>query len=216
MKMRAYTQLLAGGAAAVFIMLALALPARGQQPPAAEPPQFRLDKIEIDDDLLSPSYDASDRQAGTRDLHWVQILAEYETLGGEDGWIDNLTFDWYVLLLEGRVPRLVMTESVTYMDVKSEEEHRAVVYIRPRPIMRYYDDRGRISRRDVIIHLDVKVGTFVIGSFDFPEQRPDDIPARWWESPRVNLIEGALLSRNKTPFAPLNYDYYEYIKPETR
>lgn len=199
---------------AVAMLLALAgmVPVSAQQP-AAQQPQIRVTGLDINTGLRSPTFDAYDRQRPARQFQWVQIMAEFETRGGEEGWIDNLTFDWHVLLIDGRVPRLLFTESVTYMDVQSGETHNAVVYIRPRPILRYYHDRGRITRRNILVHMNVKVGNFVIGSFSFPEAPPDPIPPRWWENPRVNLVQGALVSRDKTPFAHVNFDFYPYIRP---
>ncbi|MCF7855337.1 MAG: hypothetical protein K9N51_11115, partial [Candidatus Pacebacteria bacterium] len=183
---------------------------------AQEAAQPRVAITDFDvEERETPDYTGlSHPNAGRAKEDWVQLYVEYTCVGGEDGWIDDLTFEWYVLLHGGKVPRLVMTETVTYMDVESEkDEHHAVVYIRPQTIKRYFDERGRLSPRNIVLHLDVKVGNFKVAEYDFPKSRPQGIPAQWWLNPRVNMIENALLSRDKTPFAPLDYDFYEYIKP---
>lgn len=189
---------------------------------AQEPTQtavLRVTDFEIDE-VRSPQYslDRGTSRVGDEELEWLRLTLMYETEGGENGWIDTLQLNWYVLLLEGATPRLLMKTSVSYLDISSEiDEHRAVVYVRPRAIRRYYNEDGDIDERNVVVHVEAVVGGRMIAEYSYLETRAR-IPERWWTfgAPQVRPLNNALLSRDKTPFAPLEYDRYEYIKPESR
>ncbi|MFO7821846.1 MAG: Amuc_1102 family pilus-like protein [Lentisphaeria bacterium] len=176
----------------------------------------RVTDIEIEQ-VESPQYQAEGgtmATSGSR-LKWLRITIEYESRGGKEGWIDSLRLDWNVLLLNGDTPRLLMKKSVTYMDVwEEDDEHFAVIYVRPRAILRHYDDDGDVKDRDVLIHLEAFIGGQMVKDYNYNKSRAR-VPDRWWtfSAPQVKPLKGALLSRDQTPFAPLDYDSYETIAP---
>ncbi|MFO7820703.1 MAG: Amuc_1102 family pilus-like protein [Lentisphaeria bacterium] len=181
---------------------------------------IRITDIEIEQ-VESPKYDIQGRgvSVGGKKLQWLKITIEYESRGGEDGWIDELTLDWNILMLNGRRPRLLMQKSVSYIDIwEDEKEHYAVVYVRPRTILRHYNKKGKVKDRDLLIHLEAHVGERMVAEYNFSKGRAKKVPERWWtfSTPQVNPLDDALLSRLETPFAPLGYDRYECIKNETR
>jgi hypothetical protein len=61
----------------------------------------------------------------------------------------------------------------------------------------------------------VRINGVKAETFRFPRERGS---SEWWteEPPKVSLREGELLSRGETPFAPLDYDFYEHAKPSTK
>jgi len=174
-------------------------------------------KVEVRDFDLNwvqtPDFkDDSDPRA-KNDQQWLQIAIEYATQGGQDGWLVEVELKWYVLMLNGTTSRLLLSKAVSYVDVWEEEKHHAVVYVHPRTLKRYYARNGRISSRDLLVHVEIKVGKFSAAARNFPEALPKGIPPNWWENRNVNVLDGKLLSRDETPFAPLNGDFYEVIKP---
>jgi len=176
--------------------------------------RLRIEEIDLET-RVTPSYEAQGySQAANQGYEWLIMAAEYEVRGGQRGWVDDLSFTWHALMLNGNVPRVLMNKTVNYQDVYEEDTHYAVAFIRPSVIRRYYDESGRISKRDIVIHLEVKYNnrTLVEQAYN-PKQ---GIPKRWWtfSPPKVNIVEHGLMSRPETPFAPLNYDFYNFIKPE--
>ncbi|MCK5801824.1 MAG: hypothetical protein KAI66_03280 [Lentisphaeria bacterium] len=170
-------------------------------------------KIEIDTGVSTPEYNGASRQSSKG--RWTRIEIEFETVGGSKGWISELEFEWNVLIADGgRFMRIKKTFS--HLDVESGESHKAVVYIRPSFIKRWYN-RKKISKGDIAVHVELKVGGERIGSYNQSKIR--GLPKNWWEkSDKGNLktFEDALLSREETPFQPLDYDRYGHIKPDKR
>jgi len=154
----------------------------------------------------TPKYqDYSDPRAVSK-KEWLQIMAEYESEGGRDGWIDEITLEWHVLVQGTRT--FLMHKTITYLDV-ADGRHHAVVYLRPQFIKRYGRNR-RISKNDLQVFLVVRVNGVASDYAFHPDRRPK---IKWWElkPPRVR-IRDELLSRLDTPFAPLDYDFYEFIR----
>ncbi|MFW6414292.1 MAG: Amuc_1102 family pilus-like protein [Verrucomicrobiota bacterium] len=197
------------------IVLVLSLSANYGLAQRSREVQARINEIDVDD-LRSPDYDADSYSgASPTSEDWGILVAEYEVRGGEDGWADDISLEWNVLFLDGRVSRTVLSKTVTYLDVHEEDEHYAAVFIRPETIRRYFDEGGEPpSERDLVVNLQIKHGGRSLDDLTLNEQ--SGLPERWWTlgSDQVNKVEHGLLSRDQTPFAPLDYDFYEFIKPE--
>lgn len=140
---------------------------------------------------------------------WLAIVLEYESSGGDGEWINRLTLDWHVAL-RGEGKPVIMNRSVTYADIE-DGEHYSVVFVRPSIIRRYYS-KNKVSKRDVLIYVPITANGNSLGQYLYPEDR-DRHPSGWWDygSPRVVREDSGLLSRNKTPFYPLDYDAFEHI-----
>lgn len=201
----------------VLVFTGFNLPSRAQE---QQRPRVavRVTDVEIKT-VKTPQYSTLE---GTRltddDLKWLRINLDYEARVAEGEWIDNLRLDWYILILNGSTPRMLLKTSVSYLDINTEDdEHHAVVYVRPRTILRHYKDSGNVSERDVLVHVEVNSGGEMIAERNYSKTSAR-VPDRWWtfSAPRVTPLANALLARNETPFAPLDYDYYEYIQPESR
>jgi len=171
--------------------------------------RVKLDNIRFYD-RKTPNYQDHSAPQATSKYSWLQIMVEYTAEGGRDGWIDEVSLEWHVLVQGRRT--LLLHKTVSYVDVESGK-HRAVVYIRPAIIRRYGKNR-RISKRDVHVYVLARVNGVGSSYATYPRER---IRSKWWEAkpPRVMLRPGELKSRDETPFAPLDYDYYEQLKPRT-
>lgn len=168
-----------------------------------------LDKIRVYDRNTPKYQDTSDPRAGSK-YSWLQIMVEYSADGGRDGWIDEVTLEWHVLLQGRRL--ILLHKTVSYIDVESGK-HRAVVYVRP-AIIRRYGKSERMSKRDIKVYVLARVNGAASGYLFYPRER---VRSKWWEArpPQVMLRPGELMSRDETPFSPLDYDYYEQLKPRT-
>ena len=147
------------------------------------------------------------------ELEWLQIVVEYATeTRGSEGWLDGLTLKWHVLMLGGKTERLYFTETVDYMDIIDDDEHFAIVYLRPRAIRRHFEERGKVTPRDIAVYVEALVNNVRVADYTYNKTR-QNLPDNWWRSPKLNKVDNALLSRDKTPFAHMDYDFFEAIRP---
>jgi hypothetical protein len=171
----------------------------------------RLEQIELNS-VPTPNYKAISHPKAKREYEWLQVYTQYTASGGEDGWLDELEIQWSVLIHVGEGRYLLLNETASYVDIEAQgAEHHAVVYVRPSVARRYYG-KDRISKSDVWVHAEVLVGGRVIAKEDYGRTRPPG--ERWWQTrnSRIKVVEGGLLTRDKTPFAPLDYDFYDHLK----
>lgn len=160
--------------------------------------------------LRTPKYDVTTDPRAKSENDWLQVQLEYETSGGRDGWIDEVTLEWAVQVSRpGK--NILLRKTVSYVDV-ADGAHFADMYIRPGFGRRYGENR-KLSKGDLRVHVQVRVNGVKMESFRFPREKSDN----WWEAeaPAV-LVKDELLPRSETPFAPLDYDFYEHTKPAGR
>lgn len=162
------------------------------------------------DDPLSPSFRTGVLGVtGTRQ-NWLQIALEYETDAEDGEWINEIVLQWTVALTaEGKRP-VLMRRRVTYRSIE-DGDHYAVMYVRPKFIQHYFD-RDTVRDNDIRVYLEILADGNRATRFRYPERGR----RAWWQAGEPNVIirDDELLTRNETPFAPLEYDYYEHIIPQ--
>ena len=161
--------------------------------------------------LKSPQFRVSPTDSRAKvDGEWFQIMVDYEAEGGKDGWIDELVLEWNVELDLKGSKDILLRRAVTYVDVEGGKCH-AAVYIRPALMRRYANNGRRFTKDDVKVYVVARVDGVKSDSAKYPTQGK----SKWWENepPRITLLAGELLTRPETPFAPIDYDFYEHIKP---
>lgn len=193
-------------ALAILTVVCLPLPAQEQERRV----RVRIQEVEFKN-MLSPLYQAQSDPRARRDDEWLQIMLKYES-DARGGWADEIELEWNVVVTPktGSKRPVLVKKVVTYVDVE-DGEHHAVVYLRPTFIQRYYGAK-RVSRGDIWIHVEAKADGAVADKHDY--SRATNAPKNWWQAtePRVMIVDNALLSRDETPFAPLDYDFYEHIR----
>ena len=178
------------------LLVAFAPFARSQPPPAAgERP------LEIRDisgmKVLTPEYTLKKGQVSAQTRNWFQITTQYDT---KPEWLDEVDFTYYVLVKNKDPkgpPQILYRGNVTYVNVE-KGKHKSDMYLHPSTLARFGDVQA--------VGVEVKVQGRIVAR----ESKPSSNQA-WWEqlAPR----EGVLLNRMQTPFAMLNFDDYEMIKP---
>ncbi len=157
-----------------------------------------------------PEYKTDQYRSNKKPGEWLEITTEYDT---GDEWIDELTFSYYVLCRarEGRgIDYSLYKASVRYIDIAQDKQHYSTVFVRPNAVLRY----GTPVAIAVVITVNGEV-------VDAKNESRVKLPEEWWSSPqvlenpnvKVTLREGYLLSRDQTPWALINTDDYETIKP---
>lgn len=185
------------GLIVVMILLAagLVMEVAAQQPAAASRPvNIRAMK---GNKAITPQYQLLKGQTMARTREWFQILTQYET---EPEWMDELTFTYYVLVRDKVGPQkgpVLFRGDVTYVTIQ-KGKHMSDMYLHPSTLARY----GDVEAVAVLI-------TFK-GQLVAMESQPAS-QQRWWE--QLAPVDGFILNRMQTPFAMIDFDTYEAIKP---
>ena len=166
---------------------------------------YARNRVELTDfefhERRTPKHQPYSAPSAVAESDWLQTMVEYRAHGGGDGWIDEVELQWHVLI---RRPGddIILHKSVTYVDVE-EGKQRAVVYIRPRFIMRYADG-DRLSDDDLMVMVFARVNGGQSDWIHHPSRKPQ---LKWWEEGEEHTpMKGELFSRDETPFAPLDHD----------
>ncbi len=157
--------------------------------------------------VATPQYRTSIPQGRVRAGHWGQITVTYNSV---PEWLDEISFQYYAFLMRearGADPEYHLVRgAVTYMDIPRGRDKQSTVFLRPNTLERY----GRVIGVAVeIIH---RGQTIVTESQELPRSVVDGRP-EWWRSPNLTARDGHILNRSQTPFAFVNFDEYETIKP---
>jgi len=112
--------------------------------------------------------------------------------------IDELTFK-YTLLIEGKL----LDGEVTYVAIAKDKEHYAVMYVSPKAIKQLTGGKAITGGSIENVWVDVlRQGQKLDQTASFKPGAPKN----------VAHVNGFVLRKDQTPFAPLFYDRYEEIK----
>jgi hypothetical protein len=187
-------------------LLLTGLPSAKAQPSAVDPSTLinvrgvRFDSVKTPDFQFNLS-GVSTRRDGRSD--WLQVSTEFDSTAP---WLDELTITFYVVLTadarnfpEGAQLVNMFTGSVSYMNVK-RGRHRSAMFLdhntferfgRPSAVAAVYTVGGRPAGGDV--------------------QPQNTAATRWWTTQTPHTIP--LMKRNETPFALVEIEQFNTIKP---
>ncbi len=152
----------------------------------------------------TPEYQAKGVGPQKRPRQWFKVEVTYDT---DLAWLDEVTFTYYVVVkakepIPGRTsPYTLFKGEVSYVNIE-KGRHSADIYLHPSTIARF----GEVERVATVVSQGGRIVTMA-GS---PELS-SGVNARWWE--QLTPQDGYLLNRTLTPFAMINFDDYEAIKP---
>lgn len=134
-------------------------------------------------------------QVPARQTDWWRVVVEFETA---PDWIDELEFTYYVYMRDqsNKGAEVMYRSVVTYVNV-AKGKHLSDMFLHPSTLARL----GRVEQVAVV----VKAKGAVVAT-DSTAKTPN-----WWD--RFSPVEGVLLNRAQTPFASIDYDMFEQIKP---
>ena len=117
-----------------------------------------------------------------------------------DGLTDELMFKYYILF-NGNL----FTGEVTHLNIPAGREKRSVMYVPPRALARFANNRPitENSCQNIAVQI-VQQGTLK------NEASLAKAPPQWYSA--MPQVSGLLLTKDQTPFAPLYWDRYEQIK----
>ena len=134
-------------------------------------------------------------QASAKQPDWWHVVVEFETA---PDWIDELEFTYYAYIEDqsNKGAPVMYRGTVSYVNV-ARGRHLSDMFLHPNTIARM----GLVKQIAVV----VKAKGAVVAT-ESTAQRPN-----WWDG--FPPVDGVLLNRSQTPFAFVDYDLYEAIKP---
>jgi len=166
------------------------------QPGSSEPISIR----KVDGGKEStPVFSVRGAQAASRSKDWFRVYVEYDTT---PDWIDELNFTFYVLVRgksKDAPPMTLFRGETSHIHIPAGRRHQADMFLHPNIISRF----GDVAQ----VAVEVRMGGRVLARTGKPE--PTEA---WWE--RLTPVSGVLLDRGQTPFALVNIDDHEIIKPK--
>src|SRR5437899_9645526 len=128
---------------------------------------------------------------------WLEVEVEF---AAAPALTDELTFKYYILF-NGNL----LTGEVTHVNVPAGRENRSVMYVPPRTLARFANNRpiAENSCQNVAVQI-VQQGTVKA------EASLNRAPPQWFAA--LPQVSGFVLNKDQTPFAPVYWDRYQQIK----
>jgi hypothetical protein len=152
-----------------------------------------------------------------RPKSWMEIEVTFATaiqsLSLTEKYSDDLTINYYVLLANknSQFPQGTLLTGQTSLSTVplKDKDLKSVIYISPRSLERFFD--GKIPSSDSGTITDIGVTISKQGQVVAQKSLKGQTQA-WW--PQFQQTPGYLLNKSETPFASLNWDYYEAVKKQ--
>jgi hypothetical protein len=210
--------------AAVLLLFSLMpVSLRAEQPALNSEVQIKqpIELVFVDSPKISvPGF--TKRLAG-RPSPWLEIEVTFDIERNPDPkgpkFAEELTFNYYVLLkneqfTEDKKPTL-LTGSIVHVDVPLEKGRHSVAFVSPKALARFFEGRTPSSAQqtvtDVGVTISGKKGLLAIATSKGTVKGDKG----WWDTDLYTKTQGSLLNKNETPFAPLEWDFFEAIKPKS-
>ncbi|MGA0332343.1 MAG: hypothetical protein ACO3N7_00920 [Kiritimatiellia bacterium] len=178
--------------------------AQTQQLPVTE--MIRLRSIEAER-ISSPKYAADIRNVSIKrdgSLEWLMVKAVYDTALK---WTDEITFTYYVLLKgdpenlpQGAKPLNIFSGTVTIVNVPQTRQGETAMFLDPYTLARY----GEPTHVAVVVNINGQPAAGMA-------EPSSSAASEWWTREPPN--ETPLLTRDKTPYAFIEIDKQNTIKP---
>ena len=205
--------------ATVLALLAIPAPVRAQQ--AALNTEVQISKIEPGF-LPSPKIPAAgySKQAQGRPGSWLEVEVTFERNTKEPKIAEELTFNYYVLLKNERFTEdkkpTMLTATIVHTNVPQERALHSVAFVSPRTLASFFDGKAPATAQQTVMDAGVTIsgknGLLAIATSKGTVKGDKG----WWDDTAPYTVKtGALLNKNETPFAPLEWDYYEAVKPKS-
>ena len=185
----------------VFALLASGLPAFAQK---NDPEIKKIDAGFVD----TPKYQFS----GTKDKRstpgqWLEVEVEFASKAPIQ---EEVTMRVHVVFNQMMAANKYFTGEVTYINVLEGPSKFGVMYIAPGSLKLV--DNGKVPTANDIkeIGVELLIKGAVVHQANFKEAKN----GTWWT--QMQPLQGHVLNKNQTPFAPLFWDRYEQIKIEGR
>jgi hypothetical protein len=166
------------------------------------PADFQITKITKN--LISTpqfTYIGAEQHPTDQRERWLEVEVEFTAA---PAWTDELTFRYYILF-NGRL----LTGEVTHTNISAGHGKHSVMYVSPRTLARFSDDRPVMLNSFQNIAVQIVQQGAIKGEFSLVRA-----PPQWFAT--MSQINGFVLNKDETPFESLYWDRYEQIKIPSR
>lgn len=139
----------------------------------------------------------------------VEVSFDWQPREKKPEFLDELTFNYYILLnnkSRENPQGTLLTGSVTHAAIPQAKAMNSVMYISPRTLERFFEGKLPSSASAAV----VDVGVTITKQGQLVAESSWKGRGQWWST--LQQVNGYVLNKNETPFAPLAWDYYEAIK----
>ncbi len=207
------------------------LPSASAQPPPVNT-EIQITKVDtafIDSPKLSASGYSKKTQG--RPGQWLEVEVTFDRSPKPPApkYASELTFDYYILLKNdsgvandekpNRKPTL-LTGSITHVNTPAEKGLHAVAYVSPRTLQKLFAGKPPVNAAQTIedVGIEVKDSAGILAMFTWKGRLggPAQAPVGWWsDTSKFSPLPGFVLSKGDTPFANLEWDYFEPVKSKS-
>jgi hypothetical protein len=145
---------------------------------------------------------------------WLEIEVTFasQSASPTEKYMDDLVINYYVLLSNKTVtfPQgALLTGQTALTSVPAKQNDlKSVIYLSPRSMERLFDGKAPTSSSSAI----VDIGVTLTKQGQVVAQKSLKGIGVWW--PQFQQTPGYLLNKSETPFASLNWEYYEQVKKQ--
>jgi hypothetical protein len=180
---------------------------------AQQSSEFQI--VTITPDLVTtPEYSISygpknKKVAKNKEFIEIEVSFDWQPRAKEPQFLDDLTINYYVLLKNKskEYPKgTLLTGSVTHTAIPQAKGLNSVMYVSPRTLERFFDGKAPNTINAAV----EDVGVTITRQGQLVAMKSWRGQKDWWST--LQQVNGYVLNKNETPFAPLAWDYYEAIK----
>ena len=156
----------------------------------------------------------SKRSAGKAG-QWLEIdvtFDRHDTKPDAPKFSGDLTFNYYILLNNKSLTKegkpTLLTGTITQTEAPMEKGLHAAAFLTPQTLAFFFDGKPPTTTQQAIIDIGVSISdeTGVADQYTM-KGKPG-----WWDNQTqlesVSLVPGRVLSKDRTPFSALSWDYY--------
>lgn len=181
----------------------------------AQSPNTEFQIVNIAPDIVTtPEYSISygpknKKVAKNKDFIEIEVVFDWLPKSKATKFLDDLTINYFVSL-NNKGPDFpkgtLLVGSVTHTAIPQEKSLKSVMYISPRTLERFFNGKAPTQMNTAI----TDVGITISKEGQLVAEKSWKGKGQWWAT--REKVNGYLLNKNETPFAPLAWDYYEAIK----
>ena len=188
----------------VLAMFISVLPLYAQKDGGTE---IKIKKIDFKDQVTPQFKDSLHGSQGAKE-RWFRVDVEFDSKSKRE-WIGELEVRWLVAIETDTGKIAGLTQSITYLDVEDGRSHNICAFVSPKFFRRYLRSK-RIESGRISTYVEFYVDGVRVAR---EEKHSNKMPNNWYNSlDKMQAFPNTLLPKSKTPFAPMDFDYYEFEK----
>ncbi|QSH42493.1 hypothetical protein P0136_02475 [Lentisphaerota bacterium ZTH] len=163
---------------------------------------------------------------------WLLIEVSYLVpkikTGNASLWVDDITMEVELIMparFKGRKVVAILTGKVPYWSIPMDgKKHLAMACVPPRVIARYAREGNKMKEKNLLARVSfyTKSRRLLGRAYSSSGSMSPSQAGRYFDkyggpvSSGALKLEGLIVPRNKTPWAFVNYDYYDMIRPDRK